>query len=41
MARKRRGGSASQKAKFRKAAKSCKGKPLRSFRACMKTKLRK
>ncbi len=31
----------SQKAKFRKAAKACKGKSLRSFRACMRKKLKK
>jgi len=38
MARK---GRASQKAKFRKAAKACKGKKRPAFQACMKTKLKK
>jgi len=39
--RKRKGGSAAQKAKFRKAAKACKGKKIGAFRACMRAKLRK
>ena len=30
-----------QKAKFRAAAKSCKGKKIGAFRACMKSKLKK
>ncbi len=30
-----------QKARFRAAAKSCKGKKIGAFRACMKAKLRK
>lgn len=30
----------SQKAKFKKAAKACKGKSLRAFRACMRKKLK-
>jgi len=30
-----------QKAKFKAAAKSCKGKKIGAFRACMKTKLKK
>jgi len=34
-------GKAAQKAKFRKAAKACKGKKLPAFRACMRSKLRK
>ena len=31
----------SQRAKFRAAAKSCKGKKITAFRACMKKKLKK
>jgi len=31
----------SQRAKFRKAAKSCKGKKRPAFQACMKSKLKK
>lgn len=38
---KRKGGKASHRAKFKKAAKACKGKGLRAFRACMRAKLRK
>jgi len=34
-------GKAAQKAKFRKAAKACKGKKIGAFRACMKSKLKK
>lgn len=34
-------GNKSQKAKFRSAAKQCKGKSIGKFRACMKQKLRK
>ncbi len=30
-----------QKAKFRAAAKSCKGKKIAAFRACMRAKLKK
>jgi len=30
-----------QKAKFRKAAKACKGKKIAAFRACMSKKLKK
>jgi len=39
MAKKKR--KTSQKAKFSKAAKSCKGKKIGAFRACMKKKLKK
>ena len=39
--KKKKGGSASQKAKFRKAAKKCKGLKLKSFRRCMKKALKK
>jgi len=34
-------GRASQKAKFKKAAKKCKGRKLKAFRACMKKALKK
>jgi len=30
-----------QKAKFRAAAKACKGKKIAAFRACMRSKLKK
>jgi len=32
---------AAQKARFKAAAKSCKGKKIGAFRACMKMKLKK
>ena len=32
---------ASQRAKFRSAAKACKGKKITAFRACMRKKLKK
>ena len=32
---------ASQRAKFKKAAKKCKGKKIKAFRACMKKALKK
>lgn len=38
--RKRSGGSSSQRARFKRAAKECKGRSLRDFRACMRKKLR-
>ena len=38
---KRKKGRSGKKARFRAAAKSCKGKKLGAFRACMKTKLKK
>lgn len=31
----------SQKAKFKRAAKKCKGKKLKAFRACMRRELKK
>lgn len=31
---------AQQKSKFKKAAKACKGKKIRAFRACMRSKLK-
>ena len=34
-------GRTAQKAKFRAAAKKCKGKKIGAFRACMKTALKK
>ena len=37
----RRGGKAAQKARFKRAAKSCKGKKIKAFRACMKKALKK
>jgi|CXWL01.1.fsa_nt_gi hypothetical protein len=39
--KKRKGGKMAQRAKFKKAAKACKGKSLRAFRACMRAKLKK
>jgi len=41
MARKKRGGKSSQKAKFRKAAKACKGRKIKAFRACMRQHLKR
>jgi len=38
---KRSGGRSGQKSRFRAAAKACKGKSLRAFRACMKQHLKK
>ena len=35
------GGSHGRKTAFRAAAKACKGKKIRAFRACMKAKLKK
>ena len=32
---------ANQKAKFKKAAKKCKGKKIKAFRACMRRELKK
>lgn len=32
---------ASRKSKFKSAAKACKGKKIRAFRACMRAKLKK
>jgi len=37
----RKGGKAAQKARFKKAARACKGKKIRAFRACMRKKLKK
>lgn len=38
--RRRNGRSgASQRARFKAAAKACKGRPLKAFRACMRQKL--
>jgi len=37
---KRKKGRSGQKARFRAAAKSCKGKKIGAFRACMKKKLK-
>jgi hypothetical protein len=34
------GGGSSQRARFKRAAKECKGRPLRDFRACMRKKLK-
>ncbi len=40
--RKRRsGGRTGQKARFKAAARACKGKKIRAFRACMRKKLKK
>lgn len=36
-----RKGSVSQKARFKKAAKKCKGKKIKAFRACMRKALKK
>jgi len=38
---KRRKGRSGQKARFRAAAKACKGKKIGAFRACMKSKLKR
>jgi len=35
------GSRTAQKARFRAAAKSCKGKKIAAFRACMRSKLKK
>ena len=38
---KRSGGKAAQRARFKKAAKACRGKKIGAFRSCMRAKLRK
>jgi hypothetical protein len=39
--RKRKGGKKAQQMRFKKAAKACKGKKMRAFRACIRKKLKK
>ncbi len=39
--RKRRKGRTAQRARFKRAARKCKGKSLRQFRACMRRELKK
>lgn len=39
--RRRKGGKRSQRAKFAKAARACKGRSAAQFRACMRKKLKK
>ena len=39
--KKRKGSRVSQRAKFKNAAKKCKGKKIKAFRACMKRELKK
>ncbi len=39
--RRRSGGGSAQRSKFKAAAKHCKGKSLRDFRACMRKELRR
>lgn len=39
--KRRKGGASRQRAKFKAAAKACKGKSIGAFRACMRKKLRK
>ena len=38
---KRSGGKAAQRARFKKAAKACRGKKIGAFLSCMRAKLRK
>lgn len=41
MAKKRKTSRVAQRARFKKAAKKCKGKKIKAFRACMKKALKK
>ncbi len=41
MAKRRKTSKSSQRARFKKAARSCKGKKITAFRACMRKKLKK
>lgn len=38
--KRRKGGGGAQRARFKAAAKACKGKKIGAFRACMRQKLR-
>ncbi len=41
MAKKKKTSRVAQREKFKKAAKKCKGKKIKAFRACMKKALKK